>query len=132
MRELIGEICDVIDISGNVKDGVKAKITGTIRNGIEYKKWEKIFIEAGWSIASYENDGLQQNDIRNILFSTENMKKLAKYMYDSDPYLFERNLARNVESLLANSSMDEYNQEACLRHFMEIVINDLKKVFQKS
>ena len=129
MMELIDEICDVLDISGSVKDGVKAKITGTIQNGIEYKKWEKIFIEAGRYIASYENNGLQQNDIRNILFSTENMKELAKNMYDSDPYHFERNLESNLESVLACSSMDAYNQETCLKHFMEIVINDLKRSF---
>jgi len=129
MTEIIDNICDVLDVPGSVADGVKGQIAGIIQNGIDCIKWEKIFIKAGRCIASYENNGLQQNDFRNVLFSQENMKKLAKFMRNSDLYHFEYNLAENLNSLLSNSGMETYNQEMCLHHFIQIVKNDLKKYF---
>ena len=43
MLEIIESIYDVFDMSESVKEGVKGQIKGAILNGIEYKKWEKIW-----------------------------------------------------------------------------------------
>ena len=41
------------------------------------KQFEAIFVSAGKTVAEYEKDNTEQNDIRRILFCEETMRLLA-------------------------------------------------------
>ena len=84
-------------IIGNVNflvtEGPKEVLWNLLKKDIDYKIWTGIFVEAGDTVAIYENRGNdksgeflnsgedEQGDFRKIVFHKDNMKKLAGQMY---------------------------------------------------
>lgn len=115
------------DIVGDgIKDGGKNMVTRCINR----KKWEAIFVQAGIAVAGFENyQEDEQSEIRHILFGKENMIELAKYLRQHDGFGLKGNLENCLASLLDRSDLSEDNKENCKRHFMDIVMKDLREQF---
>lgn len=53
---------------------------------LDKKQFEAIFVSAGKTVAEYEKDNTEQNDIRRILFCEETMRLLANEIRKSITY----------------------------------------------
>ena len=126
-KDFLSKFFEEVDIPGIITDGIKKTAGEYIQNRISYHKWERIYVNAGQTVAGFEHDGTEESQIRNILFCEKNMKKLAKKMWDADYFAFEKILKENMHSVLEESSMSTGNQENCLEHFVQIVIGDIRK-----
>lgn len=93
------------------------------------KQFEAIFVSAGKTVAEYEKDNTEQNDIRKILFCEETMRLLANEIRKSNSFDWLNDLDRCVNDLLSLSELDSINKARCKKHFEDIVIYQIKKLF---
>lgn len=70
------------------------------------KQFEAIFVSAGKTVAEYEKDNTEQNDIRKILFCEETMRLLANEIRKSNSFDWLNDLDRCVNDLLSLSELD--------------------------
>lgn len=119
--DLLGDI-----VSDGIKDGGK----GIVTRCMNQKHWESIFVQAGKTVAGFENyQGDEQGEIRRILFGKDNMLELAKYLRKQDSFGLKGNLENCLDSLFDRSDLSEDNKENCKCHFMDIVMKDLREQF---
>ena len=98
---------------------------------IDSKRFEKIFIDAGASVANYERTGSEESETRRILFGEDNMRKLAAHMRRIDDFSWRNELQKCIHNLLENADISVSNQQACERHFCEIIEHKLKYTIPK-
>ena len=96
---------------------------------LDKKQFEAIFVSAGKTVAEYEKDNTEQNDIRRILFCEETMRLLANEIRKSNSFDWLNDLDRCVNDLLSLSELDSINKARCKKHFEDIVIYQIKKLF---
>lgn len=96
---------------------------------LDKKQFEAIFVSAGKTVAEYEKDNTEQNDIRKILFCEETMRLLANEIRKSNSFDWLNDLDRCVNDLLSLSELDSINKARCKKHFEDIVIYQIKKLF---
>ena len=96
---------------------------------LDKKQFEAIFVSAGKTVAEYEKDNTEQNDIRRILFCEETMRLLANEIRKSNSFDWLKDLDRCVNDLLSLSELDSINKARCKKHFEDIVIYQIKKLF---
>lgn len=96
---------------------------------LDKKQFEAIFVSAGKTVAEYEKDNTEQNDIRKILFCEETMRLLANEIRKSNSFDWLKDLDRCVNDLLSLSELDSINKARCKKHFEDIVIYQIKKLF---
>lgn len=119
--DLLGDI-----VSDGIKDGGK----GIVTRCMNQKHWESIFVQAGNTVAGFENyQGDEQSEIRRILFGKDNMLELAKYLRKQDSFGLKGNLENCLDSLFDCSDLSEDNKKNCKCHFMDIVMKDLREQF---
>jgi len=132
----------IIDNVGSlVTGGPKEVLWNLLKKGIDYKTWIGIFVEAGDTVETYENRGNgklseflisgedEQGEFRKIVFNEDNMKKLAERMYEVNGFDFQSELERYLNSYINNSGLSNDNKVACKKHFIDIVINDIKEKY---
>lgn len=95
----------------------------------EKKQFEDIFVSAGKTVAEYEKDNTEQNELRKILFCEKNMRLLANEIRKSNSFDWLNDLDRCVNDLLSLSELDSINKARCKKHFEDIVIYQIKKLF---
>ena len=95
----------------------------------EKKQFEAIFVSAGKTVAEYEKDNTEQNEIRKILFCEKNMRLLANEISKKNSFDWLKDLDRCVDNLLSTSELDSINKDRCKKHFEDIVIYEVKKLF---
>ena len=98
---------------------------------IDSKRFEKIFIDAGASVANYERTGSEESETRRILFGEDNMRKLAAHMRRIDDFSWWNELQKCIHNLLENADISISNQQACERHFCEIIEHKVKYTIPK-
>lgn len=98
---------------------------------MDKKQFEAIFVSAGKTVAEYEKDNTEQNDIRRILFCEETMRLLANEIRKSNSFDWLKDLDRCVNDLLSLSELDSINKARCKKHFEDIVIYQIKSYFRK-
>ena len=96
---------------------------------LDKKQFEAIFVSAGKTVAEYEKDNTEQNDIRRILFCEETMRLLANEISKKNSFDWLKDLDRFVDNLLSTSELDSINKDRCKKHFVDIVIYEVKKLF---
>lgn len=96
---------------------------------LDKKQFEAIFVSAGKTVAEYEKDNTEQNDIRRILFCEKTMRLLANEIRKSNSFDWLNDLDRCVNDLLSLSELDSINKARCKKHFEDIVIYQIKKLF---
>ena len=132
----------IIDNVGSlVTGGPKEVLWSLLKKSIDYKTWMGIFVEAGDIVATYENPGNsksdeflnsgedEQGELRKTVFHEDNMKKLAKQMYEVNGFDFQSELERCLDSYINDSWLSDDNKVACKKHFIDIVINDIKEKY---
>lgn len=124
-----------------VTGGGKEFLWSIVKNGINYNNLIEIFVDAGNFVACYENPVKsksneyltsreeEQGELRSIVFCEDNMKKLAEHMFKVSDFDFKSELESCLDSYLNDSSLSEDNKAACKKHFIDIVIEDIKKQF---
>ena len=95
----------------------------------EKKQFEDIFVSAGKTVAEYEKDNTEQNELRKILFCEKNMRLLANEIRKKNIFDWLKDLDRCVDNLLSTSELDSINKDRCKKHFEDIVIYEVKKLF---
>lgn len=80
---------------------------------LDKKQFEAIFVSAGKTVAEYEKDNTEQNDIRKILFCEETMRLLANEIRKSNSFDWLNDLDRCVNDLLSLSELDSINKARC-------------------
>lgn len=117
--------------SGLIEGG--KNVFGVIAKKIlDEKQLEEILVQAGEYIANYESDGTEESELRQIVFSADNMRMLARAMQAVDEFHWMTVLEQNIGNLLDKSAMSEDNKERCKTHFMEIVRTDLAKIYPQT
>lgn len=95
----------------------------------EKKQFEDIFVSAGKTVAEYEKDNTEQNEFRKIMFCEKNMRLLANEISKKNSFDWLKDLDRFVDNLLSTSELDSINKDRCKKHFVDIVIYEVKKLF---
>ncbi|MGN0355171.1 MAG: hypothetical protein ACI4EI_08870 [Muricoprocola sp.] len=118
----------LLGMSGEtVKSFVLDKATHFIADLCNEQQMRQMFVEAGAEVANYERDETEESELRQIIFSEENMKKTADYMHDVDDFMWMQVLQQGIQELLRRSSMSPQNQKRCERHFLQIIQSRIRK-----
>lgn len=121
---------DVVEAGTDILLGDSKSVLKKIGLSIfEKKQFEDIFVSAGKTVAEYEKDNTEQNELRKILFCEKNMRLLANEISKKNIFDWLKDLERCVDNLLSTSELDSINKDRCKKHFEDIVIYEVKKLF---
>lgn len=121
---------DVVEVGTDLLLGDSKSVLKKIGLSIfEKKQFEDIFVSAGKTVAEYEKDNTEQNELRKILFCEKNMRLLANEIRKKNIFDWLKDLDRCVDNLLSTSELDSINKDRCKKHFEDIVIYEVKKLF---
>lgn len=121
---------DVVEAGTDLLFGDSKSVLKKIGLSIfEKKEFEAIFVLAGKTVAEYEKDNTEQNELRKILFCEKNMRLLANEISKKNIFDWLKDLDRCVDNLLSTSELDSINKDRCKKHFEDIVIYEVKKLF---
>lgn len=114
---------NVID---SILSGIQEKLLGAKKN----HEWKKLFVETGNFFSEHLGDNDKFADDLLVIFSDDNMKKMAEELKGKNGFQIRRELHDKMYKLMLGYEIEPSTAEIYISHFMQVIITYLEENMQ--